>query len=219
MKKIFAEFFGTALITTAVIGSAHMATIWTKDGAVWLLVNMISTVAALYIAINLFAEISGAHFNPVVSLVVMINRKLDLQEFFLYVIAQVSGAITGSLIAQVIFDRPLLSVSDMERGEMNLLGAEFVASFGLTLIAIASWKAFEIQQRAALLSLWIASAYFFTSSTSFANPAVSLGRMFTDSLAGISPSSLLLFIPAQILGGLVASVLNGYLAKERNPRL
>ena len=82
MKKIFAEFFGTALITTAVIGSAHMATIWTKDGAVWLLVNMISTVAALYIAINLFAEISGAHFNPVVSLVVMINRKLDLQEFF-----------------------------------------------------------------------------------------------------------------------------------------
>jgi glycerol uptake facilitator-like aquaporin len=219
MKKIFAEFFGTALITTAVIGSAHMATIWTKDGAVWLLVNMISTVSALYIAINLFAEISGAHFNPVVSLVVMINRKLDLQEFFLYVIAQVSGAITGSLIAQVIFDRPLLSVSDMERGEMNLLGAEFVASFGLTLIAIASWKAFEIQQRAALLSLWIASAYFFTSSTSFANPAVSLGRMFTDSLAGISPSSLLLFIPAQILGGLVASVLNGYLAKERNPRL
>jgi len=219
MKKIFAEFFGTALITTAVIGSAHMATIWTKDGAVWLLVNMISTVSALYIAINLFAEISGAHFNPVVSLVVMINRKLDLQEFFLYVIAQVSGAITGSLIAQVIFDRPLLSVSDMERGEMNLLGAEFVASFGLTLIAIASWKAFEIQQRAALLSLWIASAYFFTSSTSFANPAVSLGRMFTDSLAGISPSSLLLFIPAQILGGLVASVLNRYLAKERNPRL
>ena len=219
MKKIFAEFFGTALITTAVIGSAHMATIWTKDGAVWLLVNMISTVAALYIAINLFAEISGAHFNPVVSLVVMINRKLDLQEFFLYVIAQVSGAITGSLIAQANFDRPLLSVSDMERGEMNLLGAEFVASFGLTLIAIASWKAFEIQQRAALLSLWIASAYFFTSSTSFANPAVSLGRMFTDSLAGISPSSLLLFIPAQILGGLVASVLNGYLAKERNPRL
>jgi glycerol uptake facilitator-like aquaporin len=219
MKKIFAEFFGTALITTAVIGSAHMATIWTKDGAVWLLVNMISTVAALYIAINLFAEISGAHFNPVVSLVVMINRKLDLQEFFLYVIAQVSGAITGSLIAQAIFDRPLLSVSDIERGELNLLGAEFVASFGLTLIAIASWKAFEIQQRAALLSLWIASAYFFTSSTSFANPAVSLGRMFTDSLAGISPSSLLLFIPAQILGGLVASVLNGYLAKERNPRL
>ena len=149
----------------------------------------------------------------------MINRKLDLQEFFLYVIAQVSGAITGTLIAQAIFDRPLLSVSDIERGGMNLLGAEFVASFGLTLIAIASWKAFEIQQRAALLSLWIASAYFFTSSTSFANPAVSLGRMFTDSLAGISPSSLLLFIPAQILGGLVASVLNGYLAKERNPRL
>lgn len=214
MKKAIAEFFGTALVTTAVIGSAHMATIWTKDGAVWLLVNMISTVAALYVAINLFAEISGAHFNPVVSLVVLMSRKINIQVFIFYVFAQISGAVFGSLIAQAIFDRPLLPISEIDRNGANLLGAEFIASFGLILIAIASWKVFEIHRRAALLSLWIASAYFFTSSTSFANPAVSLGRMFTDSLAGISPNSLLLFIPAQVLGGLVAFALNNYLSKE-----
>ncbi|MFY7813347.1 MAG: hypothetical protein ACOVQZ_05800, partial [Candidatus Nanopelagicaceae bacterium] len=139
----------------------------------------------------------------------------NIQEFIFYVFAQISGAVFGSLIAQAIFDRPLLPVSEIDRNGANLLGAEFIASFGLILIAIASWKVFEIHRRAALLSLWIASAYFFTSSTSFANPAVSLGRMFTDSLAGISPNSLLLFIPAQVLGGLVAFALNNYLSKER----
>jgi glycerol uptake facilitator-like aquaporin len=215
MKKLFAEFLGTALITTAVIGSAHMATIWTKDGAVWLLVNMISTVAVLYIVINLFAEISGAHFNPVVTLVELINRKLRLKDFFLYIFAQIIGAIIGSLIAQGLFDRPLFSISAIERSGSNLLGAELVASAGLVLIAIASWKQIEIHQRAVLISLWIASAYFFTSSTSFANPAVSLGRMFTDSLAGISPASLWAFVSVQILGGLIALALNKYLVDER----
>lgn len=215
MKKLFAEFLGTALITTAVIGSAHMATIWTKDGAVWLLVNMISTVAVLYIVINLFAEISGAHFNPVVTLVELINRKLRLKDFFLYIFAQIIGAIIGSLIAQGLFDRPLFSISAIERSGSNLLGAELVASAGLVLIAIASWKQIEIHQRAVLISLWIASAYFFTSSTSFANPAVSLGRMFTDSLAGISPASLWAFVSVQILGGLIALAVNKYLVDER----
>jgi glycerol uptake facilitator-like aquaporin len=215
MKKLFAEFLGTALITTAVIGSAHMATIWTKDGAVWLLVNMISTVAVLYIVINLFAEISGAHFNPVVTLVELINRKLRLKDFFLYIFAQIIGAIIGSLIAQGLFDRPLFSISAIERSGSNLLGAELVASAGLVLISIASWKQIEIHQRAVLISLWIASAYFFTSSTSFANPAVSLGRMFTDSLAGISPASLWAFVSVQILGGLIALALNKYLVDER----
>jgi len=215
MKKLFAEFLGTALITTAVIGSAHMATIWTKDGAVWLLVNMISTVAVLYIVINLFAEISGAHFNPVVTFVILLNRKLRLKEFFLYLFAQILGAIFGLMLAQGLFDRPLFSISEIERSGSNLLAAELVASAGLVLIAIASWKKIEIHQRAALISLWIASAYFFTSSTSFANPAVSLGRMFTDSLAGISPSSLWAFVFVQILGGLIALAINNYLQEER----
>ena len=171
MKKSISEFFGTALITTAVIGSATMASIWTKDGAIWLLVNMLSTVAALYIAINLFSEISGAHFNPVVSFVVALSRGITWREFFEYLVAQIIGA-------------------------------------------IASWRYFETQQRAILITLWIASAYFFTSSTSFANPAVSFGRIFTDSLAGISPSSFFLFTLAQVIGGLLAFAFNRYLTRE-----
>jgi glycerol uptake facilitator-like aquaporin len=214
MKKSISEFFGTALITTAVIGSATMASIWTKDGAIWLLVNMLSTVAALYIAINLFSEISGAHFNPVVSFVVALSRGITWREFFEYLVAQIIGAIIGSTLAQALFDRPILAVSSIDRGGVNIFGAEVFASFGLVLIAIASWRYFETQQRAILITLWIASAYFFTSSTSFANPAVSFGRIFTDSLAGISPSSFFLFALAQVIGGLLAFAFNRYLTRE-----
>lgn len=214
MKKIIAEFFGTALITIAVIGSAIMASIWTKDGAVWLLVNMVSTVAALYIAINLFSEISGAHFNPVVSFVVALSRGISWREFFEYLAAQFIGAIVGATLAQALFNSPILVLSSIDREGLNIFGAETLASFGLVLIAIASWRYFETQQRAILIVLWIASAYFFTSSTSFANPAVSFGRIFTDSLAGISPSSFLLFTLAQVVGGLLAFAFNRYLTRE-----
>jgi glycerol uptake facilitator-like aquaporin len=214
MKKIISEFFGTALITIAVIGSAIMASIWTKDGAVWLLVNMVSTVAALYIAINLFSEISGAHFNPVVSFLIALSRGISWREFFEYLAAQFIGAIVGATLAQALFNSPILVLSSIDRSGLNIFGAETLASFGLVLIAIASWRYFETQQRAILIVLWIASAYFFTSSTSFANPAVSFGRIFTDSLAGISPSSFLLFTLAQVVGGLLAFAFNRYLTRE-----
>lgn len=214
MRKLIAEFVGTSLVTMAVIGSAIMATIWTKDGAIWLLVNMISTVSALYIAIVLFANISGAHFNPVVSLVLTIQKKLSGKVFASYVGAQLSGAIFGAGLAHLLFDKHLLSISKIERSGSNIFLAELVASFGLVLIAIASWRKFKVRNRASLIALWIASAYFFTSSTSFANPAVSLGRMMTDSLAGISPSSLALFVPAQIIGGLLALLFANFLGKS-----
>lgn len=204
MRKLFAEFTGTAFITAAVIGSAIMATNWTKDGAIWLLVNMISTVSVLYLSIILFASISGAHFNPVVSLVKLIQKELSLKEFLSYIAGQLTGAIFGAAVAHLLFDYTLLSVSKVDRFGSNIFASELVASFGLVLIAIASWKNFKVKTRASLISLWIASAYFFTSSTSFANPAVSFGRMLTDSLAGLSPESLALFIPAQVLGGFFA---------------
>jgi glycerol uptake facilitator-like aquaporin len=214
MRKVIAEFIGTALITAAVIGSAIMATNWTKDGAIWLLVNMISTVAALYISILLFASISGAHFNPVVSLVKLAQKELSIVDFFKYFSAQLSGAIFGAGLAHFLFDYTILSVSKIERTGVNIFVSEVLASSGLVLIAIASWRKFKVRTRASLISLWIASAYFFTSSTSFANPAVSFGRMLSDSLAGISPASLALFVPAQILGGVSAYVLANYLAKS-----
>lgn len=214
MRKLIAEFIGTSLVTTAVIGSAIMATIWTKDGAIWLLVNMVSTVAALYIAIVLFANISGAHFNPVVSLIVAIQKKLSLKELGGYVAAQLLGALMGAAVAHLMFDRNLFTISKIERNGSNIFVAEVLASFGLVLIAIASWRKFKVRNRASLIALWIASAYFFTASTSFANPAVSFGRMLTDSLAGISPSSLALFIPAQLIGGFLALAFSNYMTKS-----
>jgi len=214
MRKLIAEFVGTSLVTTAVIGSAIMATIWTKDGAIWLLVNMVSTVAALYIAIVLFANVSGAHFNPVVSLMVAIQKKLSLKELSGYVAAQLLGALMGAAVAHLMFDRNLFTLSKIERNGSNIFVAEVLASFGLVLIAVASWRKFKVRNRASLIALWIASAYFFTASTSFANPAVSLGRMMTDSLAGISPSSLALFIPAQLLGGFLALAFSNYMTKS-----
>lgn len=214
MRRVVAEFIGTAAITLAVIGSAIMATIWTKDGAIWLLVNAISTVSALFISIVLFAKMSGAHFNPVVSLVEFLAKRLGIKELLSYMAAQFLGAMLGAILAHVLFDRQILTVSEIERTGMNIFASEIVASFGLVLIAIASWRKFKVTLRASLISLWIVGAYFFTASTSFANPAVSFGRMFTDSLAGISPTSLALFVPAQVIGGLLALALASYFAKE-----
>jgi glycerol uptake facilitator-like aquaporin len=191
-----------------------MATNWTKDGAVWLLVNMVSTVSVLYLSIVLFASISGAHFNPVVSLVKTIQKELSWSEFIQYSLAQIFGAIFGAGLAHFLFDYSILSISKVERFGTNIFVSEVVASFGLVLIAIASWRKFKVRNRASLISLWIASAYFFTSSTSFANPAVSLGRALTDSLAGLSPASLGLFVPAQILGGLLALSFSNYLSRS-----
>jgi len=214
MRRVVAEFIGTAAITLAVIGSAIMATIWTKDGAIWLLVNAISTVSVLFISIVLFAKISGAHFNPVVSLVEFLAKRLGIKDLLSYIAAQFLGAMLGAILAHVLFDRQILTVSEIERSGMNIFASEIVASFGLVLIAIASWRKFKVTLRASLISLWIVGAYFFTASTSFANPAVSFGRMFTDSLAGISPGSLALFAPAQVIGGLLALALASYFAKE-----
>ena len=216
MRKLIAEFTGTAFITAAVIGSAIMATNLTKDGAVWLLVNMVSTVSALYLSIVLFASISGAHFNPVVTLVKAIQNEIAWRRASQYVLVQLLGAIFGAGLAHFFFDYSILSISEIDRFGSNIFLSELIASFGLVLIVIASWQKFKLRTRASLITLWIASAYFFTSSTSFANPAVSLGRMLTDSLAGLSPSSFGLFFPAQVFGGLLALVFASYLARRKS---
>lgn len=214
MHKLVAEFTGTAFITAAVIGSAIMATNLTDDDAIWLLVNMLSTVSVLYLSIVLFVSISGSHFNPVVSLVKAIQKEINWSEFTQYAVAQIIGSIFGAGLAHFLFGYSILSISQVERFGSNIFVSEVVASFGLVLIAIASWRKFKVRNRASLISLWIASAYFFTSSTSFANPAVSLGRALTDSLAGLSPASLGLFVPAQILGGLLAYSFSNYLSRS-----
>lgn len=204
MKRISAEFLGTLLITMAVIGSGIMASFLTKDVLLQLLVNMFSTVAALYVAIVIFMPISGANFNPLVSILKWMNGKLVGRQVLEDVLAQILGAFSGALLAATIFERDLIEISSFERHGIGTFIAEIVASAGLLIVALIRIDSSKAHKRAVLVSAWIAGAYFFTSSTSFANPAITFGRIFTDSFAGISPLSFFAFLAAQVIGALVA---------------
>ncbi len=204
MRRYLAESLGTALIVLAVVGSAHMATFLTKDSGVWLLINCLSTVSALYISIWLFRNISGAHFNPIVSIIAGLQRALSGKEVGLYLLSQFTGAIFGVMVANSMFDSPILSISTINRANSGTLVGELISSAGLITLIFAHWLTISNDRRATLISLWIASAYFFTSSTSFANPAVSFGRIFTESYAGIDVRSFALFLLAQSMGGAIA---------------
>jgi len=198
------EFFGTLVLTMTVVGSGIMAQSLTDDVAVQLLINALATVAILYILINLFSSLSGAHFNPIVTLVSFLRKERTLATSVGYLVSQTFGGFLGVLIAHLMFNRMSLEFSSRERVGANLFLAEVIATFGLVLLAFATWSDFSSHQRSIFIALWIGSAYFFTSSTSFANPAVTIARMFTDSFSGISPSSVPLFLVAQLLGGLLA---------------
>ena len=204
MKRISAEFLGTLLITMAVIGSGIMASFLTKDVLLQLLVNMFSTVAALYVAIVIFMPKSGANFNPLVSILKWMNGKLIGRQVLEEVLAQILGAFTGALLVATIFERDLIEISSFERHGFGTFVAEIVASAGLLIVALIRIDSSKSHKRAVLVSAWIAGAYFFTSSTSFANPAVTFGRIFTDSFAGISPLSFFAFLAAQVIGALAA---------------
>lgn len=202
--KYAAEFFGTLFLVLAVVGSGIMAQLLTTDVALQLLINALATISMLYLLINLLAPISGGHFNPAVTVVSFLRKKLDLPVAAGYLLMQMVGAILGTFVAHLLFDRDVIDFSKFERGGVHLLVAEAIATFGLVVIVFADWKRFKIRQRASMISLWIGSAYFFTSSTSFANPAVTVGRLFTDSFAGIAPVSVLPFVIAQSVGALLA---------------
>jgi glycerol uptake facilitator-like aquaporin len=188
----------------AVIGSGIMASSLTKDVLLQLLVNMFSTVAALYVVIVIFMPISGANFNPLVSILKWMNGKLVGRQVLEDVLAQILGAFSGALLAATIFERDLIEISSFERHGIGTFIAEIVASAGLLIVALIRIDSSKAHKRAVLVSAWIAGAYFFTSSTSFANPAITFGRIFTDSFAGISPSSFFAFLAAQVIGALVA---------------
>ena len=204
MKRLSAEFLGTLLITMAVIGSGIMASFLTEDVLLQLLVNMFSTVAALYVAIVIFMPRSGANFNPLVSILKWMNGQLIGREVFKDVAAQLLGAFIGALLVATIFERDLIEISSFERHGFGTFVAEIIASTGLLIVALIRIDSSKSHKRAVLVSAWIAGAYFFTSSTSFANPAVTFGRIFTESFAGISPLSFFAFLAAQVIGALVA---------------
>ena len=203
MKKIFAEYLGTTLLVAIVVGSGIMATDLTKDVGLQLLINTIATVFGLAVLILILAPISGAHFNPVVTLVDLIQGKSSVIQFIQYTIAQVLGAISGALLANAMFDHAIVETATKLRSGSNLYLAEIVATAGLILVINLLVTQKNLTVIPAAVAAWIGSAYFFTSSTSFANPAVTIGRAFTDSFAGIAPECVPQFIAAQILGALI----------------
>lgn len=207
MPKLFAvaavEFIGTAVLVCTVIGSGIMGTQLSDDLGVALLINALSTVFVLVLLIVLLAPISGAHLNPVVSLAEVLRKKLSGRRFVAYVAAQLAGAVAGALLANVMFNRVAVEFSQTERVSWGTLIGEVVATAGLIVVIVVLVSRANTACLPAAVAIWIGSAYFFTSSTSFANPAVTIGRLFTDSFAGISPGSVLPFILAQLVGMLL----------------
>ena len=203
MKKLLAEYLGTTLLVAIVVGSGIMATDLTMDVGLQLLINTIATVFGLAVLILILAPISGAHFNPVVTLVDLIQGKSSVLQFIQYAFAQVLGAISGALLANAMFDHAIIESATKVRTGSNLYLAEIAATAGLILVINLLVVQKNLTAIPAAVAAWIGSAYFFTSSTSFANPAVTIGRTFSDSFAGIAPSSAPAFIAAQILGALI----------------
>ena len=203
MRKVLAEFLGTCLLVAIVVGSGIMATNLTDDIGLQLLVNTISTVFGLFVLIQILSPISGAHFNPVVTLVDFIQGKSSIVQLIQYSVAQVLGAISGALLANAMFDHAIIETATKARSGSNLYLAEIVATAGLILVINLLVALKNQTVIPATVAAWIGSAYFFTSSTSFANPAVTIGRTFTDSFAGIAPDCAPQFIAAQILGALI----------------
>ena len=198
--KAVAEFTGTSLLVTVVVGSGIMGTNLSQDAGVALLINAFSTIFALALLIFVLGPISGAHLNPTVSLVQLVARKQPIRETLAYIPAQVAGAISGAIIANVMFDLPAIQSSVNERVSTGTLVGEVIATAGLVAVIGVLSNRDQGKYIPVAVAAWIGSAYFFTSSTSFANPAVTIGRAFTDTFAGIAPDSVLPFIAAQLVG-------------------
>jgi glycerol uptake facilitator-like aquaporin len=202
--RLGAEFLGTMLLVTAVVGSGIMAERLTQDTALALLANTIATAAILVVLITILAPVSGAHFNPAVSLVFAVRRELPLGEFGFYVAAQLIGGIAGTALAHLMFDLvPLIPGIRARNGPSQWL-AEAVATFSLVL-AILGGIRYRPDAVPWLVGLVLASAYWFTASTSFANPAVTLARGFTETFSGIAPGDVPAFVLAQCIGAIIAS--------------
>lgn len=199
MKKYISEFLGTAFLFCAVVGSGIMGQNLTTDESMVLLVNAIVTFFALYFLITAFESFSN-HFNPVVSFVFFLNKEISFNAFVSFVILQIAGAIIGVLIANIMFGHEIIEFSDKARVGSNIFISEIIATFGLVFFILISNK----EKVALVVASYIGAAYWFTSSTSFANPAGTIGRMFSDSFAGISPENVIAFCGAQLIGSLLA---------------
>ncbi len=214
-RKLVAEALGTLLLLATVVGSGIMAeNLAAGNDAVALLGNTLATGAILAVLITMFGRISGAHFNPAVTVAFLIRREIDGKTAAAYLVVQVAGALAGAVLAHAMFDLDLLQASTKARTGMGQWLSEAVAAFGLVATILATLKA-RPSAVAAMVGLYISAGYWFTASTSFANPAVTVARSFTDTFSGIAPVDAPAFIVAQFAGALVATALMAWLLKER----
>jgi glycerol uptake facilitator-like aquaporin len=214
-RKLAAEALGTALLLAVVVGSGIMGEkLAGGNVAVALLANTLATVGGLYFLIEVFGPISGAHFNPAVSAVMAYRRELPAASLLPYIAAQLLGAVAGAWLAHAMFELPILQWSSKVRSGSGQWIAEAVATGGLLLVILRA----PAGRAAAMVASYIGAAYWFTASTSFANPAAAVGRMFSDSFAGIAPASLPGFVGAQLLGAAVAVAIHQALEPRLHPK-
>jgi glycerol uptake facilitator-like aquaporin len=215
LRKLAAEALGTSMLVAAVIGSGIMADRLTGDGALTLLANTIATGAALFMLISVLVRVSGAHFNPVVTIVLALRGELGVALALGYVLVQCIGGYLGTLTAHAMFDLPLWQTGQTVRTGTGQWLAELVASFGLVLAILGALHGGA--RVASVVACYIVAAYWFTASTSFANPAVALARAFSDTFAGIRPTDLPGFWLAQLSGALLGGLLASWLFRNEKP--
>jgi len=213
IKKLIAEFIGTCFLVMVVVGSGIMAENLTSNEFNILLANTIITGAGLTALIWIFISISGAHFNPAVSLVMFLNKELKLKDLICFIFFQFIGGFLGVVLANLMFNLDPISISSTIRSGPNIYLSEFIATFGL-IITILGSRYFSKAIVAPSVGLYITAGYWFTSSTSFANPSVTLARGFTDTFTGISPEYILPFVCFQVIGAISGLILMHYLQKD-----
>ena len=217
-RRIFAEWFGTMMLVATVVGSGIMAErLAGGNVALALLGNTIATGAILVVLISILGPVSGAHFNPAVSFAFVLRRTIAPHIAVLYVLWQIIGGLCGTVLAHLMFEEPLFQISLNLRSGPAQYASEFIATFGLLAVIFGGIR-FTQTAIPWLVGLYITAAYWFTASTSFANPAVTIARSFTDSFSGISPTDMPFFIIAQLLGAAVASLICGWLFAEQNEK-
>ena len=212
-QRLLSEFLATALLLATVVGSGIMAErLASGNDALALIANTLATIGGLYILIEVFGPISGAHMNPAVSTVMAARGDLPWALLPGYIVVQLLGAVCGACLANAMFDLPVLEFSDKARTGVGQWLGEVVATAGLLLVVLRA----PSSRVAAMVAAYIGAAYWFTSSTSFANPAAAFGRMFSDSFAGIAPGDVPGFVVAQCLGATVGVLLNKLLGPKNN---
>ncbi len=204
-RALLAEYLGSLLLAALVVGSGIMAqTLSPTDTGLQLLQNAAATAVGLFALILVFGPVSGAHFNPVVTLVDAAFGGLAWRSAFAYIPAQIAGCVSGAVLANVLFDLSPVSISTTDRATVAHGVSEVVATLGLILVIFSLVRSGRGEKAAAAVGAYIGAAYFFTSSTSFANPAITVGRVFSDTFAGIAPGSIWLYILAQLVAAAIA---------------